>query len=80
VKFSAALTRHRGRGFAAARVAGRAGSVRAETGCAGTGYYQQRADIRHQVRSHARAIERHRYKVTIQAINPDTGELLPTAS
>jgi transposase len=46
----------------------------------GTDYYQQRADIRQQVRSHARAIERHGYKVTIQAINPDTGELLPIAS
>jgi len=46
----------------------------------GTDYYQQRADTRRQVRSHARAIERHGYKVTIQAINPDTGELLPVAS
>jgi transposase len=46
----------------------------------GTDYYQQRADIRRQVRSHARAIERHGYKVTIHAIDPDTGELLPTAS
>jgi transposase len=46
----------------------------------GTDYYEQRADIRRQVRSHARAIERHGYKVTIEAIDPDTGELLPIAS
>jgi transposase len=45
----------------------------------GTDYYEQRQDIRRQVRSHARAIERHGYKVTIQAINPDTGELLAAA-
>src|ERR1022692_407682 len=46
----------------------------------GTDYYEQRMNIRRQVRSHARAIERHGYKVTIQAIDPDTGELLPIAS
>jgi transposase len=45
----------------------------------GTDYYERKADIRRQVRSHARAIERHGYKVTIQAINPDTGELLAAA-
>ena len=46
----------------------------------GTDYYEQRMNIRRQVRSHARAIERHGCKVTIQAIAPDTGELLPIAS
>jgi transposase len=41
----------------------------------GTGYYEQRANIRRQVRNHIRAIERHGYKITIQAIDPGTGEL-----
>jgi len=41
----------------------------------GTDYYEQRANIRRQVRNHIRAIERHGYKVTIQAIDPQTGEL-----
>ena len=36
--------------------------------------------IARQVRSHARAIERHGYKVTIEAIDPDTGALTPIAS
>ena len=46
----------------------------------GTDYYEQRMHVRRQVHSHARAIERHGYKVTIQAINPDTGKLLPIAT
>ena len=41
----------------------------------GTGYYEQRANTRRQVRNHIRAIERHGYQVTIQAIDPGTGEL-----
>jgi transposase len=41
----------------------------------GTDYYEQRANIRRQVRNHIRAIERHGYKVTIQPVNPETGEL-----
>jgi transposase len=45
----------------------------------GTGYYEQRANIRRQVRNHIRAIERHGYKVTIQAIDPQTGELQAAA-
>ena len=45
----------------------------------GTGCYEQRADIRRQVRNHIRAIERHGYKVTIQAIDPQTGELQAAA-
>ena len=45
----------------------------------GTGYYEQRANTRRQVRNHIRAIERHGYKVTIQAINPATGELQAAA-
>jgi transposase len=36
----------------------------------GTDYYEQRANIRREVRSHARAIERHGYKVTLEPIQP----------
>ena len=46
----------------------------------GPGYYEQKMHIARQVRSHARAIERHGYKVTIEAIDPATGELTPLAS
>jgi transposase len=46
----------------------------------GTDYYERRADIRREVRSHARAIEQRGYKVTIEAIDPATGELMPVAS
>jgi transposase len=43
----------------------------------GAGYYERRMNIRRQVRSHARAIERHGCKVTIEPLGPDpeTGEL-----
>ena len=37
----------------------------------GTSYYEQRANIRRQVRSHVRAIERSGYKVILEPINPD---------
>jgi len=43
----------------------------------GTGHYDQRANTRRQARNHNRAIQRHGYKVTIQAIDPQTGELQP---
>ena len=33
-------------------------------------------DIRRQARNHVRGLERLGYNVTIQPINPDTGELL----
>ncbi len=46
----------------------------------GTGYYEQRMNIRRQARSHARALERLGYKVTIEVIDPGTGELQPIAS
>ena len=46
----------------------------------GPGYYEQKMHIARQVRSHARAIERHGYKVTIEAIDPATGEPAPLAS
>src|SRR6266568_227226 len=42
----------------------------------GPGYYEQRMNIRRQARNHVRGLERLGYHVTIQAINPDTGELL----
>lgn len=45
----------------------------------GTGYYERRANIRRQVRNHVRAVERHGYKVTIQPIDPGTGELQATS-
>jgi transposase len=43
----------------------------------GTDYHERRAGVRRQVRNHVRAIERHGYKVTIEAITPDpeTGDL-----
>src|ERR1017187_1081869 len=45
----------------------------------GPDYYEQRMHARRQARNHVRSLERLGYKVTIQAINPDTGELLATA-
>jgi transposase len=42
----------------------------------GHDYYHQHANIRRQARNHLRSLERLGYHVTIQAINPDTGELL----
>jgi transposase len=41
----------------------------------GADYYEQRMHTRRQARNHVRSLERLGYKVTIQAINPDTGEL-----
>jgi transposase len=46
----------------------------------GPGYYERKADIRRRARSHARALERLGYKVTIETINPETGELLPVTT
>ena len=42
----------------------------------GADYYEQRMHTRRQARNHVKSLERLGYKVTIQAINPDTGELL----
>jgi transposase len=42
----------------------------------GPGHYEQRIHARRQARNHIRSLERPGYKVTIQAIDPDTGELL----
>ncbi len=41
----------------------------------GPDYYEQRMHTRRQARNHLRSLERLGYKVTIQTINPDTGEL-----
>jgi transposase len=41
----------------------------------GADYYEQRMHTRRQARTHVRSLERLGYKVTIQPINPDTGEL-----
>ena len=41
----------------------------------GPDYYERRADIRRRARNHARALERLGYKVTIEPIDPATGEL-----
>jgi len=46
----------------------------------GAGYYEQRMNTRRQARNHVQSLERLGYKVTIQAISPETGELLATAS
>jgi len=42
----------------------------------GADYYEQRMHTRRQARNHVKSLERLGYQVTIQAINPDTGELL----
>jgi transposase len=46
----------------------------------GPGYHQQRASTRRQARNHVKGLQRLGYHVTIQAINPDTGELLPATA
>jgi transposase len=45
----------------------------------GADYYDRRDPAR-QKRSYVRGLERLGYHVTISAINPDTGELTPTAA
>jgi transposase len=45
----------------------------------GADYHEQRMHARRQARNHIRSLERLGYKVTIQAINPDTGELTAAA-
>jgi hypothetical protein len=37
-------------------------------------------NLRRQARNHVRSLERLGYQVTIQVINPDTGELLPATA
>src|SRR5271169_652748 len=45
----------------------------------GADYYEQRMHTRRQARNHVKSLQRLGYKVTIQAINPDTGELRAAA-
>jgi len=45
----------------------------------GADYHEQRMHARRQARNHVRSLERLGYQVTIQALNPDTGELLTPA-
>jgi transposase len=45
----------------------------------GPGYYERTADTRRRARSHVRGLERPGYKVTIEAIDPGTGELTAPA-
>jgi transposase len=45
----------------------------------GADYYEQRMHARRQASNHIRSLERLGYKVTIQALNPDTGEFLTPA-
>jgi transposase len=45
----------------------------------GPDYYEQRMHVRRQARNHVKGLQRLGYKVTIQAVSPDTGELLAAA-
>jgi transposase len=46
----------------------------------GTGYYEHRANNRRQARNHIRGLERLGYKVTIEPIDPATGEIQAAAA
>jgi transposase len=46
----------------------------------GADYYEQRMHARRQARNHVKSLERLGYKVTIEPIDPATGELLTAAS
>jgi transposase len=46
----------------------------------GPGYYEHRTNTHRQARNHIHSLERLGYHVTIQAINPGTGELLPATT
>jgi transposase len=41
----------------------------------GADYYEQRMHVRRQARNHVLGLQRLGYKVIIQPVNPDTGEL-----
>jgi transposase len=45
----------------------------------GADYYEQRMHTRRQARNHVKSLERLGYKVTIQALSPDTGQPLTAA-
>jgi transposase len=42
----------------------------------GADYYEQRADVERHARAHVHGLERLGYKVTIEPVDPDTGELI----
>src|SRR5215831_8005289 len=44
----------------------------------GPDYYEQRMHVRRQARNHVKGLQRLGYQVTIQPVNPDTGEILAT--
>jgi transposase len=46
----------------------------------GPGYYDERAGTQHQTRGHIRSLERLGYKVTLEPVDPETGELTVKAS
>jgi transposase len=46
----------------------------------GPDYHERRAGTRRRAQSHLRSLERLGYKVTLEAIDPETGEHLPAAS
>ena len=46
----------------------------------GCDYYERKADIRRRAHSHVRGLQRLGYKVTIEALDPETGELLPVTT
>ncbi len=46
----------------------------------GPDYYERKADTRRRARNHARALERLGYKVTLEAVDTGTGELLPVTT
>jgi hypothetical protein len=41
----------------------------------GPGYYEQQADARRLAHGHIRSLERLGWKVTLEPVDPDTGEL-----
>jgi hypothetical protein len=43
------------------------------------GYYEQRMHAHRQARNHVKGLQRLGYQVTIQPVDPDTGEILATA-
>ena len=48
---------------------------RAEYRDLGPGYYEQQADARRSTRGHVRSLERLGWKVTLEPVDPDTGEI-----
>ncbi len=46
----------------------------------GTDYYERRPDTRRQARNHVRGLQRLGYKVTLEPVDPATGELQAAVS